>query len=152
MKFQYRFAALLELRRRQRDEAGAAVGQANEAIARIDQQREALNQQRTDLRQQTVPPREGRLSVDRLLAAGRFDMQLEADERALLHTRGELIQELARRQQKLILAEAELKRFEKLQARERQRFDAELRRREMAESDDATSRRYTLSIQRGKNR
>ena len=40
MKFKFRFETLLDLRRRQRDEAGAAVGQANEAIGRIDQQRE----------------------------------------------------------------------------------------------------------------
>src|SRR6056297_3100605 len=119
MKFHFRFAALLELRRRERDEAGAAVGQANEAIGRIDRQRQNLNDQRTDLRRQTAPPREGKLSVDRLLSAGRFDMQLEADDRALLQTRGELVQELARRQQKLVLAEAELKRVEKLQERER---------------------------------
>ena len=119
MKFQFRFETLLELRRRQRDEAGAEVGQAREAIRRIDQQREELNQQRVGLRQKPNDERTGTISVDRLLSAGRYDMQLEADDQALLQTRGELMKELARRQRKFSDAESELKRFEKLKEHDR---------------------------------
>ena len=148
MNFRFRFETLLDLRRRQRDEAGAAVGKANEAIGRVDHEREDLNRQRVELRQQSSTARSGRVSVDRLLSAGRYDMQLESEDRALLQTRGELIQELVRRQQKLMNAEAELKRFEKLRQHDQERHEAELRRREQAEADDASGRRYALAIQR----
>ena len=148
MNFKFRFETLLDLRRRERDQAGAEVGQANEAIRRIDQQREELNQKRIEIRQSASASRLGRVSVDRLLAAGRYDIQLEADANALNDTRGKLIQELARRQGKLRQAEAELKRFEKLRQQDRERHEAELRRREQAEADDATSRRFAMAIQR----
>ena len=148
MSFKFRFDSILDLRRRERDEAGAAVGKANEAIRRIDSQREELNQQRIELRRRSQAARTGKVSVDGLLSAGRYDMQLEADEQALLQTRGELIQELVRRQQKLVNAETELKRFEKLRDRDRQRHDAELLKREQAEADDATARRYAIAASR----
>lgn len=148
MNFKFRFETLLELRRRERDEAGAEVGQANEAIRRVDEQREALKQQRVDLRLSPSASRKGNVSVDRLLTAGRYDIQLEADAEALSDTRGKLIQELARRQEKLKQAEAELKRFEKLREHEKSSHQAELLRREQAEADDATNRRFAMIIQR----
>ena len=148
MKFQFRFASLLDLRCRDRDQAGTAVGKANEAITRIDEQREELNRQRVRLRDSSVGKRTGNVSVDRLLTAGRFDMQLPAEQESLLQTRAELVQELARRQQKLAEAEAEVKRLEKLEQRDRDLHLTEMRRREQAEIDDATSRRYALMIQR----
>ena len=111
----------------------------------------SLNRQRIELRQHSSAPRHGRLSVDRLLAAGRYDIQLEADAQALLHTRSELIQELARRQQKLVEAEAELKRFEKLRQHDQERQEAKLLRREQAEADDATGRRFARAIQSREN-
>tara|TARA_R110002049_G_scaffold2750_8_gene22115 strand:- start:19516 stop:19974 length:459 start_codon:yes stop_codon:yes gene_type:complete len=148
MNFKFRFQSLLELRRRERDEAGAAVGQANLAIQRVDQQREELNQQRVSMRKASAESRTGEVSVDRLLSAGRYDMQLEADEQALLQTRRELVQELVRRQHKLTTAEAELKRFEKLKSQDQHRHAAELRKVEQAEADDATGRRIALAIAR----
>jgi flagellar FliJ protein len=148
MTFRFRFASLLELRRRARDLAGSDVGKAHEAIRRIDEQREDLNRQRIGLRESSGRKRTGRISVDRLLAAGRYDMQLEAEQQSLVQTRGELIQELARRQQKLAEAESEVKRLEKLQQRDEQRYRIELQRREQAEIDDRCASRHALTIQR----
>jgi len=148
MSFQFRFAVILQLRRRERDEAGAAVGQANEAIGRIDDQSEAIRVQRQALREGASQNRVGDVSVDALLARGRYDLQLQAEIHALSDTRAKLVQELERRQLALVAAEAEVKRFERLEEKERTASYAEALRREQAEADDATATRYTIERQR----
>lgn len=136
------------MRRQQRDEAGAAVGQANQAIARIDLQIESIQSERQRLRQQAQGQRVGSISVDSLMAGGRYDLQLQNDSLALNQTRGELEQELQRRQLALTQAETEVKRFEQLEEKERAAYWAEELRREQAEADEATSRRYTIARKR----
>ncbi len=148
MNFQYRFASILELRRRQRDEVGAAVGQAHEAIRRVDEQTEMIQRERTSLHTDAQHRRLGSVSVDGLLSQGRYDMQLQAQIQSLAKTRGELVQELQRRQQALVLAEAEVRRFEKLEEKDRMAFRSAILRREQAESDDATASRYIIDRQR----
>ena len=82
MNFQYRFATILQLRRRQRDEVGAAVGQAHQAIRHVDEQSEAIRQERQRLRENSQQQRVGSLSVDGLLVQGRYDLQLQAQLQA----------------------------------------------------------------------
>ena len=146
--FQFRFASILQLRRLERDEAGAAVGQANEAIGRIDEQIESIRTKRQAIRKGSSDNRVGIVSVDTLLADGRYDLQLESDIHALQHARSELVQESERRQGTLIAAESEVKRFERLEEKERAAFHAEASRREQAAADEATARRYTMERQR----
>lgn len=148
MSFQFRFASILQLRRRERDEAGAAVGQANAAIGRIDEQCETIELERQSLREDAGGQRVGAVSVDALLARGRYDVQLLADIQSLAETRAELVRELERRQDALVASEAEVKRFERLEEKERAECHALQLRREQAEADDATSRRYTLQRRR----
>lgn len=147
MAFRFRFSALLELRRRERDQAGAAVGQADAAIRKIDDQIAAVSDERDQLRQQTSASLRGSLSVDTLLSQGRYDLQLQAQTESLTQTRHQLLEERERRHQQLIEAEAEVKRFERLEQRQRDAYLSEQRSREQSESDDATSRRYTLARQ-----
>ena len=145
MSFQFRFATILQLRRRERDEAGAAVGQANEAIGRVDQQCESIQAERQSLRDGANQQRTGTVSVDRLLTGGRYEMQLQAEIQSLNETRAELMKELQRRRTALTAAEAEVKRFERLEEKERAAFHVLELRREQAEADDATARRYTIA-------
>ncbi len=151
MTFQFRFAALQQLRRRQRDEVGVSVGQVNQAIRRIDDQISEIERQRLLLRQQGQAARTGDLSVDRLLAAGRYDIQLEAEILSLNQTHAQLTEELQRRQRALVAAEAELKKLERLEEQDRSEYDLLLRRREQFDADDATSRRFTIQRQRHSN-
>jgi flagellar FliJ protein len=148
MSFQYRFASILELRRRQRDDVGAAMGQAHEAIRRVDEQAATIESERRSLRQSSQAQRLGEVSVDGLLVQGRYDLQLQAQMQSLARTRGELLQELQRRQQALIAAEAEVRRFEKLEEKDRHAFRIATLRREQAESDDANNSRYIIDRQR----
>ncbi|MFK8112581.1 MAG: flagellar export protein FliJ [Rubripirellula sp.] len=148
MSFLFRFDSILQLRRRQRDEVGSAVGKANEAIQRIDLEIEEIEKERIDAAKKAAEGRVGTVSVDSLLSTGRYDLQLQADTNALQETRAKLVQELERRQAALQVAEAELKRFEKLEDNEKKAYQAELLRREQLESDDANSRRFTIQRQR----
>jgi flagellar FliJ protein len=148
LSFEFRFASILQLRRQERDQAGSAVGQANEAIARVDQQIESIGLERQSLRWSSGNNRVGSISVDALLAGGRYDLQLQAQIQSLTETRGEMLQELERRQKALTEAEAEVKRFERLEEKERAAYRVQEIRREQAEADEATARRYTIERQR----
>lgn len=148
MSFQFRFQALLMLRRRQRDQAGAAVGQASEAIHRVDTQIEAIRAEQISLRENADASRTGVVSVDNLLSKGRYNMQLQVEVDSLQQTRSQLVQERSRRQSRLVDAEAELKRFEKLEQNDRAAHIAQSLRREQAEADDDAGRRYSLKRQR----
>ena len=145
MSFRFRFATILQLRRRERDEAGVAVGQANEAIERVDQQCESIQTERQSLRDGAKKERTGSVSVDALLTRGRYEMQLKAEIQSLNETRAQLMKELQRRQTALTTAEAEVKRFERLEEKERNAFHVLELRREQAEADDATARWYTIA-------
>ena len=114
MPDEFRFKALLDLRRQQRDEAAADLGLANEAIVKVARQIDEINRERAVLRDTQNMNRQGDISVDALLAHGRYDLQLQADIGSLESTVAELTAEMDRRRAKLVEAEAELKRFEKL--------------------------------------
>ncbi|MDC0288018.1 flagellar export protein FliJ [Rubripirellula sp.] len=148
MPAEFRFKALLDLRRQQRDEAGAALGQANEAIAKVNTQIDEIKCQRTALRDTEDVNRQGDVSVDALLAHGRYDLQLQADIGSLQSTVEELTAEMDKRRVKLVEAEAELKRFEKLKENDEAEFRALESKREHAEADEVSTRRYTLQRQR----
>lgn len=148
MPAEFRFKALLDLRRQQRDEAGAALGQANEAIVKVNMQIDDINRERAALRDTEDVNRQGNVSVDDLLAHGRYDLQLQAEIGSLESTVAELTAEMDRRRAKLVEAEAELKRFEKLKENDEAEFRALESKREHAEADEVSNRRYTLQRQR----
>jgi len=148
LPFEFRFAALLELRRQERDEVGAAVGQANAAIEKVNEHVDEKQHERMLLRDGSNVSRRGDVSVDALLSLGRYDLQLQADIEALNLTLGELVTELERRRGKLVDAEAELKRFQKLRDNAELEFRALETKREHAEADEVTTRRYTIQRQR----
>jgi len=148
LPFEFRFAALLELRRQERDVVGAAVGQANAAIEKVNEYVDEKQHERMLLRDGSNVSRRGDVSVDALLSLGRYDLQLQADIEALNLTLGELITELERRRGKLVDAEAELKRFQKLRDNAELEFRALETKREHAEADEVTTRRYTIQRQR----
>lgn len=148
MPAEFRFKALLDLRRQQRDEAGAALGQVNEAVAKVNTQIDEIEIERVALRDTGDVNRQGNVSVDALLAHGRYDLQLQADIGALQATVAELSAEMEKRRIKLVEAETELKRFEKLKENDEAKFRALESKRENAETDEVSTRRYTLQRQR----
>ena len=149
MSFQFRFQSILQLRLRQRDEARASVGQANQAIAKIDAQCREVAAERQTLRGDAGVSRHGDLRIDAMLSQGRYDVQLEAQEKSLAETRGKLEQELGRRQQLLVDAEAELKRFERLRDKDQLNHQANVLRQEQNELDESINRRYAMNPRGG---
>jgi flagellar FliJ protein len=148
MAFQFRFETLMQVRRRQRDEAAVALGQAGAAIERIASQIADIATKRQSIREWSAGQRTGEIFVDDLLTQGRYDLQLEAEALALDQTLNELNEEEKRRRQVLVHAEAEVKRFERLLENDRAKYQALQRRREQFEADDATGRQYTIQLQR----
>ena len=71
MPGEFRFKALLDLRRQQRDEAAADLGLANEAIVKVTRQIDEINRERAVLRDTQNMNRQGDISVDARLAHGR---------------------------------------------------------------------------------
>ncbi len=145
MKQAFRFATLLKWRERERDEAGVAVGQANEAIRRIDDQREQIAVQQQQIKSASSATKIGSLAVDRLIADGRYVMQLEIELRSLAETRMKLVEALQQRQQRLILAEAEVKRFERLREIDRAAEQKVFQRREQMILDEAMTNRCLMN-------
>lgn len=148
MSFQFRFETLMQVRRRQRDEAAVALGQAGAAIERITSQIADIATKRQSVRESSADQRTGEVSVDGLLTQGRYDLQLEAEALGLQQTLNELHEEEKRRRQALVHAEAEVKRFERLLENDRLKYHAQQRRREQFEADDASGRQYTIQLQR----
>ena len=144
MSYRFRFASLLELRRRERDEAGSRVGEANEAIARVDQRVREIEIEREQNRSNESKTRSGNLSVDQLLARGRYDMQLAAEIHSLAETRVKLNVALGQRQDQLREAETEVKKFERLEELERARYKAQTDKREQGEIDETNCRKFTM--------
>lgn len=145
MSFQFRFESILELRRRQRDEAGAAVGKANQAIAKVDQQIADLQNDRQTIRDQDQIQRVGTVSVESLLSIGRYDMQLQADVRQLQTARVQLVAERDRRQTLLMDAEAEVKRYDKLKTKERETARLRQLKLEQADADERSNQAYLIA-------
>lgn len=148
MTFQFRFEFILDLRKRDRDEAGQKVGQATDAILKVDQQIHSLGVQRNELQLQQASLRVGSVSVDRMLSSGRYDVQIQADIQSLQQTRSKLVEELERRQMVLAETETEVKRFEQLREREQAKHQQLTLRREQQELDERSSTAYLLK-QRG---
>ncbi|MEM9646816.1 MAG: flagellar export protein FliJ [Planctomycetota bacterium] len=141
MRFQFRFEVLLSLRRRERDEAGAFVGQAHQAIAKIDQQIDEVDQERIQIKAVAAnQAASAQPKVDQLLHSGRYELQLQFDREGLLDTKAKLQQELERRLELLREAEWEVKRMEQLRDKDKEQFDQLELKREQAIIDEAAAR------------
>ncbi|TWU26670.1 Flagellar FliJ protein [Novipirellula galeiformis] len=151
MKYEFRFASILDLRQRERDEAGGLVGEANAAIAKIESQIEDLQQQRQTALSEQVEARIGGIAVDQLLAKGRYNLQLQAEIYGLEQTRVKLDEELQRRQQRLRDAETEVKKFQRMKEIDFNQHQQEMNRREQIEIDEMNNRRFAIASQKARD-
>lgn len=143
MAFQFRFDVLMQLRARERDEAGASVGQANQAIAKIEEQMADVDARRLELKQNlermSASPQP---MVDHLLNSGRYDLQMLAERQSLDDTRAKLTQERDRRLSRLTEVEQEVKRLERLREIDLEEHRERERKLEQAEIDEAAARGF----------
>ena len=142
--FKYRFQSILKLRENERDEARGLVAEAYEAIRQIESRREDLTAERTLLGQNTIQRRAGTLLMDRLLADGRYDMQLASDDAQLVVAKEKIELELHRRQQVLTNANAAVRQLEILREKEILESDAKQLKIAQRNLDEIAARRSRL--------
>ena len=145
-RFEFRFATLQRVHEQSRDVARQRLSEAERALGMLDQQLARLSADRAALRERNRQQLAGQLVVDALLDAGRYDVQLEAQQKQLRGQREQVAAEVDRRRQRLVQHEQECRKLEKLRELAWQRFRAEQRRREQAALDEIASlRRYARS-------
>lgn len=140
-RFEFRFASIQRLHEQLRDEARRELAKAQQAVEMLDQRARELAGQRAELRERNVAQLQGAISVDALLDTGRYDAQLQAQQKQLSEQRVKILEEVERRRDRLVHAERECRKFEKLKELAWQRHQVEERRREQAELDEIASRR-----------
>lgn len=145
-RFTFRLLPLLKLREQTRDQFALEVGKAVEAITRVEQQVQELDDQLNEIRQHSAKTlAQAQPSVDRMLAQGRFDMQLRADRHGMQQTLHQLNEELNRRRARLADAEAEVKQLERLRDTQQLAHHEELQRRQQIEMDERASARFVIA-------
>ncbi|MBM3965891.1 MAG: flagellar export protein FliJ [Planctomycetes bacterium] len=114
MSRKFRLATLLKIRERERDQAGQAVSDALIAIAKMDDAKRDIDEQNRamdDLRKQSS---HGLISLGQILDAQRYQLVLAAQAAHIAQDRSLLVQELERRQAKLLKCQQSVKSLEKL--------------------------------------
>ena len=122
-RFQFRLKTLLAVREASRDERRVQLAEAQAEDRELKErrailERELANQQES-VRSGTSP---GRLDIDRLITAHRYDMVLRRELQVLLEHEQTLAAEIERRREALVAADREVRVLEKLRARQHEQF------------------------------
>lgn len=140
-KFTFRLATLLRLREAARDERQAQLAEAFRIADSIQERIAELNRELDDLkRQQTAQP--GRVDVDRLVAAHRYEMVLRIEQHQNEEQRTAVLAEIERRREALTAANREVRTLEKLRETQQQRHRFEEERQLMKELDEIAGRNH----------
>ena len=145
--FQFRFESLLRLRKQERDVAGKAVGDAEQAIEILQNQVTEISDQRDALRQTSSTWRTSQtIQVDRLMNEGRYDLQLVAQLEDLTTKTKQIVAERERRLVRLQEANAEVRRLERLKERQQAEWKQQQLVAEQAMLDDIAAGRYLRQV------
>ncbi len=140
-KFTFRLKTLLRLREAVRDQRRGQLAEAFRILDAIDLRLDELRNELDDLkRQQAAQP--GRVDVDRLVAAHRYEMVLRAEQQHNDQQRQEVSAEVERRREALTAADREVRTLEKLRETQQLRHRAEQERLLMKEIDEIASRNH----------
>jgi flagellar export protein FliJ len=146
-RFHFRLKTLLKLRENDRDgrrleltEALRAEDILNEQMAIVRAEADWLKNQ---CRKAAGP---GRVDVDRLLTAGRYELTLRAQERQLLDQQARLAEEIERRREALAAANREVKVLEKLRDRQAERHRREEDSRAQKQLDEIAQQRAVAAM------
>lgn len=139
-RFKFRFESIMRVRELVRDEARKKVAEAQQAYDVLKQRLTELGEDRRRLQAERVGRLAGQLSVAQLLDHGRYDLQIEADQRGINEQLAQIKEEIERRRQRLALAEQEYRKFEKLREIAEQEHSEGQLRRWQAEMDELAGR------------
>lgn len=114
MSRKFRLATLLKIRERERDQAGQAVSDALIAIAKMDEAKRDIDEQNRAMDELRKQSSNGLISLGQILDAQRYQLVLAAQAAHIAQDRSLLVQELERRQAKLLKCQQSVKSLEKL--------------------------------------
>lgn len=141
----FRLATLLRLREAARDERRAALAEAYRVDDVLARRAEELDQELARLRarmRRVAGP--GKVDVDELLEAQRYELSLRAGRQRLDEQRGSVAEEIERRRELLGEANREVRVLEKLREKQARRYRDEQARREIKLLDETAQRRAAL--------
>lgn len=137
--FRFRLQSLLNLRMQQRDQVRISVADATRAIQILEQQVAEKDQAMAELKQGRIDQLRGTVSVERLLADGRYELVFEQEKASLLEQIVQVGKELDKRRQALQVADQEVKRIEKLRENALLAYQQQQQSRMQAEMDEAAA-------------
>ncbi len=142
-KFKFRLATLLRLREAARDERRTHLGEAYRADDVLGEQLDGISQQLAGLRDQCCRAAGlGKVDVDRLVEAQRFEVALQAQRNQLNQQRAAVGVEIERRRQALVEANRDVRVLEKLRQNQAARHRQEEDRREVKQLDEVAGRPF----------
>ena len=97
-------------------------------------------------RQHRLTASRGRVDIDRVRSAQRYELVLRLEENLIEQQTAALEVEIEKRRNALIAADREVKVLEKLRQRQHERFRDECNRREMKETDDVAGCQYWREV------
>jgi flagellar FliJ protein len=138
-RYRFRLATLLRLREAARDERRGELAEALRALDALRQSLEAVDRELAETRRREAAPL-GRVEVDVLVDAHRYELVLRLQRKEIERQVTLVAQEVDRRRQALVEADADVKVLEKLRETQKQRALVEEGRREIKLLDEVASR------------
>lgn len=141
-RFRFRLATLLRLREATRDQRRVELAEAyrvddllQDGLDRLGQE---LSRLKAECRQAAGP---GRVDVDRLVEAQRYEVTLKARQGQLTRQREAVAEEIERRRQALVEAKRDVHVLEKLREKQARRHQYEENRQEIKQLDETAVQR-----------
>ena len=139
-EFKFRLATLLRLRETTRDERRAELAAAYRTDQNLQQQLARLAVELEELKavsRRAAGP--GKVDVDQLVEAQRYQRTLESRQRQIIEERTSLAVEIERHRQTLLAADREVRTLEKLRETRHARHRQDENRREIKQLDEVAS-------------
>ena len=141
--FKFRLSTVLRLRDATRDERRGELAQALRADDLLRERQESLQRESAELQSEhRARSAGGRLEVDWLLDAQRYQIALHAEQQAIVRDRQAVAKEIEKRRQALVEADREVRVLEKLREVQQARHRTEAERQEMKQIDEVAARTY----------
>jgi flagellar export protein FliJ len=144
----FRLTSVLKLRRRARDQAGKEVAEANVAIRLLDAKLQEIDEQDRSMDKLRRKSSNGQIDLGQLLDAQRFQMVLAAQRTHIERDRSLLLQELDRRQRKLVVCQQAVRSLEKLEEQHVIRLEERSRATEQSRLDEWSQVQHAVAIRR----
>lgn len=142
----FRLKSILQLRRRERDHAGKEVSDAIAAIDVLDNKLAEIESQQRSMESIRRRSGEGRVELHQILDAERYQLILAAQTAHIKQDKSLLVQELERRQARLVLRQQAVKALEKLEQTYRNQIADVQRRREQDRLDEWSQVQTSITL------